>query len=76
MCVFFYLITNDFLNFMNWGWLLVTSIKTMMLREKSIEVLYLVRLISFILRFISADLGFVFRQMSAYESSEYSWASG
>lgn len=44
--------------------------------KKRIDVLYLVRFILFILRFISADLGFVFRQMSAYESSEYSWAPG
>lgn len=42
MCVFFSLITKDFLNFMIWGWLPVTYIKMMMLREKNIDVLYLV----------------------------------
>lgn len=47
-----------------------------MLRENIIDVSYLVRFILFILRVISADLGFVFRQMSAYDSSEYPWVSG
>lgn len=47
-----------------------------MLREKIIDVLHLVRFILFILRVISADLGFVFRQISAFDSSEYPWVSG
>lgn len=48
----------------------------MMMRENIIDVSYLVRFILFILRVISADLGFVLRQMSAYDSSEYPSVSG